>query len=811
MKYQTQIISIIEQARTQVQQSRFWERHLAHPKRWLKGLALAGLVLFFGLLAVTHELVSSYAHYAALVEARLADETFYQTGGIYAAPRQVSVGQALTPAQLAEYLLRANYQAGATTNEFASGNFLAQDTTLEIHTNAFARSAQLPAVVQVQFKQAQLVKLTNQETGAALNVIALPAEMLTSDLHLKQQTRRSTTYDELPDVLRKALCAVEDRRFYEHHGVDFQAILRAAYRNLRHGSIREGGSTLTQQLAKNQFLTPARTWERKLTEALMALALERRLSKQQIMELYCNRVYLGQSGITAVFGFRQGAQVFLGKELSDLTLGEAAFLVGLVKAPSRYAPHTHLNAALARRQVVLQAMRAAGFISVAEATASQSEDIALQPPPKLDATAAPHFVDYVSRTLMQERISQGIEDVDWKQTRVETTLDLNLQQAASQAIQTSLPRLQKLLGKRAAQGSPQVALVALNPQTGAVLALVGGNDYATSQLNRVTDAQRQPGSVFKPVVYAAALTHGITPATTYVNARRSFEYGQQAVYQPENFGRSYSGEPVTLRESLVRSLNVVTVEAALEIGLNNVASMAQRLGLPRPQAYPSLALGAFEATPLEIAEAYTTFANHGTKAKSFAIQRILLKDTPLVSHEPESSSVLSSAVAYLITDALTDVVNRGTAARVRQAGYRGPAAGKTGTSRDAWFVGYTPKLLAVVWVGYDDNRDLNLTGGDAAAPIWAEFIKRALAVQPELSAKQFARPQGLETVEICSLTGALANPYCPQRQKLLVTSYLTPGECTEHQPLPLFEATYPSWGETGFTSSPAVSFATAPK
>ena len=522
----------------------------------------------------------------------------------------------------------------------------------------------------------------------------------------------------------------------------------------------------------------------------MAVALERRLTKQQILTLYFDRVYLGHSGLTSVYGFRQGAQVFFGKELRDLNVSEAAFLAGIVKAPNRYSPHAHLDEALARRNRVLAAMAEAGYLSNDLATTGQAEQVALLPPQKLDDSTAPYFIDYVKREI--SKLKMGEEDQP--RLRVETTIDLDLQQAANQVVAEHLNRISKLVAKRKHKGKkqPETALVAIDPQSGAILAMVGGRDYRTSQLNRVSDAMRQPGSVFKPIVYATALSRGISPAATFVNSPREIEFGYKAVYRPQNYGKSYSNLPVTLRESLVRSLNVVAVEVAMQVGLESVAEMAERMGMPRPQAYPSMALGAFEATPLDVARAYTTFANNGSRVNPMAVHTVKRNGLDIFSGESTKTLVLGPSTAYLVTDSLADVVNRGTASRIRQMGYQGPAAGKTGTSRDAWFVGYTPKLLVVVWVGFDDNTDLDLLGGEAAVPIWTDFVKRALELRPDLAAKEFPRPAGLEMMEIDPETGALANEFCPHRQRMLMVNSLSPGVCFQHQaPVEIADAELP--------------------
>jgi penicillin-binding protein 1B len=739
-------------------------------------LAASGLVIFFTAAVVIFEVSAEYAHCAAIVDTKLSDRVLQQPAGIYAAPRRLSVGQQITSLEIAERLQRAGYREGNESDEFAVGHFTRNTDSIEV-TNRSVSDEEAPTVIRIRFGKQNIVNLEDAKTGEKIKTLVLAPEMLTADLDTKRQTRRATSFEDLPDSLIKALCAIEDRRFFSHSGVDPSGILRAAYTNLRHGEIREGGSTITQQLVKNEFLTAARTWDRKLTEAMMAIALEKRLTKQQIFTLYSERVYLGHSGITSVYGFRQGAKIFLGKELSDLTLADAAFLAGLVKAPNRYAPHARTAEAIARRNVVIDAMASSGRISEAEAANAKGEQLALLPPQNPGGAASPWFVDYVNRELVKRQV----ESEDGLHLRVETTLDSDLQQTANQVVSAHLNRISKLVAKRNRGERPEAALIALDPRSGEILAMVGGNDYVTSQLNRATDAMRQPGSVFKPVVYASALARGYSPATTFVNEKREITYGYRAVYRPQNFGHSYSNQPVTLRESLIRSLNVVAVDAAMQVGLENVASLAERMGLPRPDSYPSLALGAFEATPLDVARAYTVFANNGVRVDPVGVRSVKSDGTTIYSGEAGKMGVLPSTAAYLVTDALIDVVNRGTGAVIRKMGYRGPAAGKTGTSRDAWFVGYTPKLLVVVWVGFDDNRDLGLTGGEAAAPIWADFVKNALALRPDLNATQFTQPAGLQLVEVDSETGAIANEFCPRREKMLMSSSLATGICLIHQ------------------------------
>lgn len=746
-------------------------------------ILLGAGIIFLVITGITGaEVVSAYTKYAAQLDARLNDFSLHLPAGIYAAPRHISLTQQINKEELVERLLRSGYQETAQLTDFAIGSITLQENALDIRTNKFAQTENLPEYVRVIFSAGgnrkisqKIASIEDAASHQKLQHINLPGEMITADIHTKKQTRRSASYHELPPQLIEALTATEDRTFFTHRGVEPRAIARALYKNWQHGEQREGASTLTQQLVKNQFLSPERTWRRKFAEAMMALALERRLSKEQILTLYCDRVYLGHSGINEVYGFKQAAHVWFGKELAELSLGEIALLVGMIKAPNQYALHTNLDAALARRNIVLKSMVETGHITAAAAEAAQQEQLALLPPSPLDETAAPHFVDHLNRGLAQY---QAIDD-ERPHLRVETTLDLDLQQAANEAVQKHLAQLDKLTAKRRQDAKPEAALIALNPKTGEILAMVGGRDYATSQLNRATDAKRQPGSIFKPIVYAAALSKGISPTTTFLDAPQEFEFGYKAVYRPRNFGRSYSNQPVMLREAIIRSLNVVTVDAARQVGLSNVAEFAHRAGLPRPEAYPSMALGAFEATPLEVARAYTVFANQGIRVDPVAI-RAINNNGSTNKVTAAKAGVLPASLAFVVTDTLTEVINRGTATHIRRAGYQGPVAGKTGTSRDAWFAGYTPNLLVVVWVGFDDNRNLGITGGHAAVPLWASFIKRALELRPDLAAKEFAEPGGLETVEVDPQTGLLANEFCPARQRLRLPSFLIPATCYEH-------------------------------
>lgn len=494
----------------------------------------------------------------------------------------------------------------------------------------------------------------------------------------------------------------------------------------------------------------------------MSVILETRLSKEKIFELYCNQVYMGQQAGFSINGFGEASTAYFNKDVTNLTLAESAFLAGLIRSPNRYNPYTKIETATARRNQVLDSMAEAGAITADEA--KQAKESPLQVVPvrgRIDVSDAPYFADYVQNQL-GDMIAGGSGT---EHLRIYTTIDMDLQRAAYAALTKQLAALDKVQSKRFEPGTLQAALVAMNAKTGEIVAMVGGRDYSKSQLNRASDALRQPGSVFKPFVYATALNTAydpiprvITPSTTYMDEPKTFTYDNQE-YSPGNFGETYTHEPVTLRDALVHSLNVVTVEVAMEVTIGRVMSLAAKAGLPKPaRAYPAMALGTSEATPLQIASAYTAFANLGTRTTPIAINRITTGNgVTIAAPTTQKNEVLRPEVAYVMTSFMKDVVNRGTANKVRQRGLKAVLAGKTGTSRDGWFAGYTPNLVCAVWVGFDDGSQLGLTGANSALPIWSDFMQVALAEHPEWDG-DWDMPAGLEQVEVNPKTGAPTQP-----------------------------------------------------
>jgi len=508
---------------------------------------------------------------------------------------------------------------------------------------------------------------------------------------------------------------------------------------------------------------------------MIALALEQRLSKEDIFALYCNEIYLGQRQGIGIRGVAQAAKFYFGKELKDLTLNEAATIAGMIQSPARYAPDRHPEAAKIRRDRVIGAMKTEGFIGDSIAQAAVTDPVVVAPFESSANELAPYYIDSVNRAL---DTAQNGSDTEVEQTmRVHTSIDPDLQAAAESALRQQLD----LLGK-SKKGSPQGALVALDVHTGRVLAMVGGRNYAESQLNRATDAKRQPGSVFKPFVYATAFESGISPLSLSRDAPQTFQYGG-ATYSPANFGKTYSMHDVLLREGLVHSLNVVTVDLAIRTGLVRVASTAARFGIDSPPvAYPSLALGTAEVTPLKMAAAYAAFANGGIVYEPTVFEGAVDNNGgPVLRATSSETHVIRPTTAYMITDMLSDVISRGTARRAKGALGNTAIAGKTGTSRDGWFVGYTPNLVCAVWIGFDDNEQLGLTGAEAALPAWIDFMKEAIAVRPSLGGSTFPKPSGIVTVKIDPETGYLAGPECPYSITVNVSSQFAPlGECYKH-------------------------------
>jgi penicillin-binding protein 1B len=536
------------------------------------------------------------------------------------------------------------------------------------------------------------------------------------------------------------------------------------------------------QLARSFWLTPEKTVQRKIAEVMITLHLEQKLSKEQIFEYYSNSVDLGRRGSFAIRGFGEAAQTYFGRDVRDLSLAQAATLAGLIQRPSYTNPVRWPERAKVRRNVVLMLMHENGYISDQDYARASEEPLVVTKSGS-ESTDAPYFVDLVNDSLLEQFQEHDFQNNSY---RVYTTLDLNLQRDAADAVRIGMKDVDELIRKRTKKGQTpkeaQVALVAMDPLTGDIKALIGGRDYGLSQLNR-SEAKRQPGSVFKPFVYAAALNSGVgsgstlvTPATTIVDEPTTFYYDNRS-YQPSNFRDHFLGT-VTVRQAIAKSLNIPTIKLGEMTGFKSVLDLAKRAGMNMDvRATPAIALGSADATPIEVAGAYTMFANRGIVSKPNWIRMIRShKGTPIYEAQPKRTAVLDPRVDYLMVNLMQEVMRTGTAAGVRSRGFTLPAAGKTGTSRDGWFAGFTSKLICVVWVGFDDGKDLNLEGAKSALPIWTEFMKRAHQHREYRNVHDWDAPDGIVSVDIDPLSGQLATAACPSARPEYFVSGTQPVE-----------------------------------
>ncbi len=742
-----------------------------HRSRWW----LAGV----GLVAVAALLLVSLAGYTAVQLTRFARADARRTTFVHAAGQALAPGVNVRAVDLAGTLGRLRYTETRAAPG-APGQFHRGGGAWEIYLRGEAGAP--PRRVRLEVRGDRITQVL--AGGAAVGAAALEGEVLTSVSDQPGEEYRPVRLADVPPVLLDAVLAAEDHRFFEHGGLDLHGLVRAAWTNFRAGRVRQGGSTITQQLVKNRLLTSERTYLRKINEAWLAAVVTWRYPKTQILESYLNEMYLGQRGGLAVRGVGAAARAYFHKEVHQLTLDEAALLAGMIRAPNSYSPALHPERARERRDVVLARMRELKMIDARDEAAARARPLRVEASTS-GAQTAGYFTDYV-----REEVEQDLDDAAvGRGLHVYTTLDLPLQRFAETAVSHGLARLEARWPRlrRAAGGRPlQAALVALDPATGEVRALVGGRDYRASQFNRAVMARRQPGSAFKPFVYLAALTpRGGPPAFTAASfvddAPLTIAVGRET-WTPRNYEDRYEGR-VSVRTALEHSLNAATVRVAETVGLDTVLETAHAAGITSPlDAVPAVALGAFEVTPLELARAYAPFANGGVRPRGPAAIRSAIDadgDALALSTE-EPLAVMSPAEAYLMTSLLRGVVDEGTASAARALGLRGVAAGKTGTTndgRDAWFVGYTPALLALVWVGFDSGEAHGLSGAQAALPIWADFMRQAADAYPSAD---FVTPAGVSIVAIDATNGKTANRFCPV---VITETFLTgtePPVCDEH-------------------------------
>jgi len=692
----------------------------------------------------------------------------------YAAPRRISVGLELDKAGVKEDLDALGYRAVSRAPD-EPGTYRRAKDALDIHLRAAPSATSFgdgeARQVHLALEGGRVRKIVDAEEGpvGAFELEPRPLEGL-YDGHWTR--RRELRLADVPPHVVDAVLAAEDARFLDHFGVDPASLMRAVQVNWRAGTVRQGGSTITQQLVKNHFLSPERTIWRKLREIPMSLILEARYSKQEILEAYLATVYLGHDRLVGIHGLAEGAWVYFGKSVKDLTLGEGATLAGMIRAPNVYTPLRHRERALKRRNDVLSEMQDLGWISAAEEKKARAEPAGR--PRARQAASDAYFVQHATRELAKggvavDRLATGSE--------IFTTLDARLQEIVSTAVAES----KSLLGKA------QVAVVAIDPIDGSIRALVGGRDYLESQFDRATRARRPVGSLWKPFVVLAAIadpSSGITAATKIEDGPLKVSSGAKE-WVPQNSDDRYHGE-VSVRQALARSLNVPTVRLAQHVGIERLAEFGDRLGIreePLPRL-PAMALGAFEASLLDMTAAYSIFPGGGLRVEPFAIAAVKAPSgVALHQTEPREHVATSPAAAFVVHSMLEDVVRTGTARGVARAGLRGAIAGKTGTSndqRDAWFVGYTPSLLLGVWVGYDDDRPLRGGGAEIAVPLWTRIARQALAGAPP---ETFQSPGGVEEVALDAGTGLRAGPGCgPAVREVFVAGTAPEESCGKDTP-----------------------------
>ncbi len=746
-------------------------------------LRLLMVLVLFAVVAGTCVFFYFYREYQEVVDQRLAaGPMFASVAQIYAAPQEIRVGQQRTIASIAADLRSAGYNTNSELGTFDQrpDSILIKPGPQSFHTTDGATIAT---------DGEQVISIT-ADNGAPLKAYELEPQLIAALSEDKNRTkRRLVTFREIPPRMVEAVVAIEDRRFFEHGGVNYLRTAKCAYQDLMSRQKECGGSTITQQLARGFFLTPEKKYSRKLREIMITYQLESRFNKQQIFEMYANYVPLGQRGSFAINGFGEAAQAFFGKDLGRLDVAESALLAGTIQSPSRLNPYRHPDRAMERRNVVLDSMVETGALTEAQATRAKAEPLRLAPP-NVDASEAPYFVDLVHEQLVQ-RLG---DDLSRQSLRIYTSLDPQLQRVASEAVEIGMhnvdEQVRRLHGKQSGPITyPQVALLALNPHTGQVLALVGGRNYGTSQLNHAV-AQRPTGSIFKPFVYATAFNTSIngtnldgegpfTAVTRINDDPQDFGTNGQS-YVPGNFERGEYPGMVTAADALAHSLNIATIALARQVGYENVAQLARASGITQAKPTPSMAIGTYNATPIDMAGAYTVFANNGVHLTPWMLASVRNNSGDVVADfAPVATQVLDSRVAYLTQSLLQGVMARGTASTVRARGFKAPAAGKTGTSHDAWFAGYTSNLICIVWIGNDDYTDVKLQGALAAAPLWAEFMNRAIKLPQYSDVHDFTRPDGVTDVRLDRVSSLPADETCPNDYTAaFLTGTVPPGSCS---------------------------------
>jgi penicillin-binding protein 1B len=734
---------------------------------WLRNLGIALLLFAFasGFIAATH-----IVRLDRVVVAKFAGNPFRVPSRVFSAPTIVYPGLDHRLVDLRGTLERLGYRESSETKNLAPGRFVWTPGRVRVHLRAFEHPTRPEPARDVVLRLSgnSIEEIRQLPRGHEIGAVQIDPEQIGAYYGPDREQRDLVTLDDVPDHLIDAILAVEDQRFQSHPGIDVRRIGGAMLANLRAGRVAQGGSTLTQQLVKNFFLTPERTFERKLQEAVMALLVEIRFDKAAILTAYLNEIYFGQRGSTAIHGVGEATRLYFGKKPRELQVEESALLAAIIQSPNGLSPQRNPESAKKRRNLVLQLMHDQGRIdadTLARAKGTGLQLASVSP----DPGDARYFLDLLRRQLSEGYDSEVLTS---EGLRIYSTLDRRLQRIAASALRGGIEKLEARHSKlkrddpaKAVQG----CLVAMRPQTGELLALVGGRDYGVSQFDRCTQARRPTGSVFKPFVYIAALepVRG-TPAITLADHLDDspFEVStSQGMWRPQNYDHEFHGR-VHVREAIERSLNVATARLASEVGIARVADVAKRLGIRgRLPLVPSLALGTADVAPIDVARAYATIASGGTRPETQTIEDLVdASGQTLERRRLGFERVLDPGTAYLATSLLQGVADRGTARGVRSNGLKGPVAAKTGTTdseHDLWFVGFTPELVAVVWIGFDEPQSLGVPSSVGALPVWRQFIEEATGGRVRGA---FMRPKEIEQVDIEPESGARALPGCPSRR-----------------------------------------------
>jgi 1A family penicillin-binding protein len=752
-----------------------------HPWKTASALFALGFVVF----------ITCFFIIDRRVAARLAGQGADKSSVVYADSVEIVARSSFNKKALLSHLSRRRYFEVEKLPD-KPGEYSIKDGFLHVVTRPFqtARGKEVPSITaRLHLEEGSLLITEHPGTRSFFLEPVVIAPFGGGPL----EARTYRTLDEIPKIIADAVLATEDQRFYYHFGIDPLGILRAVASNIKAGKLVEGGSTLTQQLAKNILLSPKKTLSRKIQEAFAALSLELRLSKDEILEKYLNEVYFAQSGSTAIHGVGEATHVFFGKNLSDITLAEAALLAGMVQAPSAYSPRRHPSRAKKRRDIVLSKMRSGDVITKDEYETALKEPIKLAQSKNRTRTA-PFFVAAVENSLAED---EGIQAAPYSGVDVYTGLDIELQTCAEQAIEKNLARLEKgypsLARKRSGNKRLEQALVAIETYSGEIKAWVGGRDFSTNQFDHIAMGKRQIGSTIKPFLYLTALDGSLndykvaSPVSILSDEPTRITIFGNKGWTPQNYDHKYRGD-VTLRYALEKSLNVPAVYVAQRVGIPALVRTLSLFHLAEEIPHvPALALGALDTTLLRLTAAYSALSNGGVFIKPKLYKTALEQNKSILAQTSQQEErLVGEGSAFVLTDMLRGVVERGTAHGVRRLGFEHPAAGKTGTSdnnRDAWFVGYTPNLAIGVWTGFDDNSKTGLTGGQASAPVWAEFMKCAEPFIPQLD---FIQPPSVTSVKVDTRCNGIATKSTPrdvQVSELFVRGSEPQEPCVEQTPV----------------------------